>query len=47
MIDPSRHVPLRSTPWSVFEASAAMEEIVKDALAHFDAERLWPSHPIM
>ncbi|HKA41838.1 MAG TPA: LanC-like protein [Burkholderiales bacterium] len=45
MIDPSRHVPLRSTPWSPVDASAAIEEIVADALAHFDAERLWPSHP--
>jgi hypothetical protein len=45
MIDPSRHVPLRSIPWSTSEASAAIEEIVADAAAHFDAERFWPSHP--
>jgi hypothetical protein len=45
MIDSSRHVPLLSMPWSVFDASAAIEEIVKDALAHSDAERSWPSHP--
>jgi hypothetical protein len=45
MIDPSRHVPLRSTAWSSVDASAAIEEIVADALVHFDAERLWPSHP--
>ena len=32
-------------PWSEFEASAAIEEIVADADAHFDAERFWPSHP--
>jgi hypothetical protein len=45
MIEPSRHVPLRPMPWSEFEASAAIEEIVADADAHFDAERFWPSHP--
>ena len=45
MIDPSRHVPLRSMPWSASEASAAIEEIVADAAAHFHAERFWPSHP--
>jgi hypothetical protein len=45
MIDSSRHVPLRSMPWSASEASAAIEEIVADAAAHFDAERFWPSHP--
>jgi hypothetical protein len=45
MIDPSRHVPLRSTLWSEREASVAIEEIVADAVAHFDAERFWRSHP--
>ena len=45
MIDPSRHVPLRPMPWSTLEASAAIEEIVADAAAHFDAEHFWPSHP--
>ncbi|HKM72965.1 MAG TPA: LanC-like protein [Stellaceae bacterium] len=45
MIEPSRHVPLRTPPWSAFEASAAIEEIVADAAAHFDAERFWPAHP--
>ena len=32
-------------PWSVVEASSAIEEIVADAVAHFDAVRFWPSHP--
>jgi hypothetical protein len=45
MIEPSRHVSLQSMPWSEFEASAAIEEIVADAAAHFDAERFWPAHP--
>src|SRR6516225_206063 len=46
MIDPSRHIPLRSMLWSTSEASAAIGEIVADALTHFDAERFWPSHPL-
>lgn len=45
MIDPARHVPLRSMPWSASEASVAIEEIVADAVAHFDAKHFWPSHP--
>jgi hypothetical protein len=46
MSELSRHVPLRSIPWSASAASAAIEEIVADALAHFDAERFWRSHPL-
>jgi hypothetical protein len=45
MITPSRHIPLRPTPWSAAEAAAAIEEIVADAARHFDPERFWPSHP--
>jgi hypothetical protein len=44
MIEPSRHVPLRSIPSSATATSAAIEEIVADAIEHFDAERFWPSH---
>jgi hypothetical protein len=46
MIDPTRHVPLRPLPWSEEDAVTAIEEIVSDALAHFDAERFWPAHPL-
>jgi len=45
MIEPSLHVPLRPLPWSASEATAAIGEIVADAIARFDAERFWPSHP--
>jgi len=45
MPDPARHVPLREAPWSESDAAAAIDEIVADALAHFDAERFWPAHP--
>jgi len=46
MIDKARHVPLRLLGWDAGKAAAAIEEIVADALAHFDAERYWPAHPM-
>ena len=45
MIDPSRHVPLLPAPWDSNDVRAGIEEIVADALAHFDRERFWPAHP--
>ena len=45
MIEPARHVPLDATPWDEGVAVAAIEEIVSDALAHFEQERFWPAHP--
>jgi hypothetical protein len=46
MIAHDRHVPLRNVSWNPGEATAAIEEIVADALAHFDPERFWSSHPL-
>jgi hypothetical protein len=46
MIEPQRHVPLRSIDWSASDASAAIEDIVADALGDCDAERFWPAHPL-
>jgi hypothetical protein len=46
MLEKARHVPLRDQSWSASEAAKAIEEIVSDALAHFDAERFWPAHPL-
>ena len=46
MIDQSRHVALRPTPRASNEASAAIDEIISDALAKFDPERFWPAHPL-
>src|SRR5262245_7547375 len=46
MIELARHVPLRPIPWNESEAKAAIEDIVADGLAHFDAERFWPAHPL-
>ncbi len=45
MIDPARHVPLEALSWSVESARSAIEEIVDDALLHFDDENFWPAHP--
>jgi hypothetical protein len=46
MIEQSRHVPLLSVPWDPSEVATAIDEIVADALAQFDRERLWPSHAL-
>jgi hypothetical protein len=45
MIDTARHAPLRPLPWSAAEAAGAIDEIVSDALTHFDPEHYWPVHP--
>ena len=46
MIEPARHVPLRSIRWSESAAAAAIGDIVADGLEHFDSERFWPAHPL-
>lgn len=46
MIEPARHVPLRSIRWSESDAAAAIEDIVADGLEHFDTQRFWPAHPL-
>jgi len=46
MFEQDRHVPLRPLPWNVNEVEAAIEDIIGDALAHFDAGRFWPAHPL-
>jgi hypothetical protein len=45
MQETARHAPLRPLRWNAGEASAAIEEIAADALAHFDDARFWPAHP--
>lgn len=45
MFDPSRHAPLTTTRWDLDAAHAAIQEIVDDAVARFDPEGYWPSHP--
>jgi Lanthionine synthetase C-like protein len=46
MIEPARHVPLRPLPWDEHAAIQAIDDIVADALAHFDDDRFWPAHPM-
>ncbi|HUO93841.1 MAG TPA: LanC-like protein [Rhizomicrobium sp.] len=41
-----RHESLISTPWNENEARRAIGDIASSALAHFDPEKLWPSHPV-
>ncbi|MFZ1105277.1 MAG: LanC-like protein [Hyphomicrobiaceae bacterium] len=45
MIDAGRHVPLRAIAWDPGTATAAIDEIVADALSAFDPRRFWPAHP--
>ena len=45
MIDSARHIPLQPLPWDANAVSAAIDEIVSDALIHFDEEGFWPAHP--
>jgi hypothetical protein len=46
MIEPSRHVPLRSEPWDQGAAFQAIDEIVADALDQFGDDQFWPAHPL-
>jgi hypothetical protein len=46
MFENSRHVPLRPLVWDPGRASNAIQEIVCDALDHFDREYFWPAHPL-
>ena len=46
MIEAQRHLPLRPIDWRADDAAAAIEDIVTDAVAHFDRERFWPAHPL-
>ena len=46
MIEHARHISLCPLPWNASEVATAIEEIVSDALAHFDVERFWPAHPL-
>jgi hypothetical protein len=45
MFDPSRHAGLTATAWDADAARLAIQEIVDDAVAAFDPQRYWPSHP--
>jgi Lanthionine synthetase C-like protein len=46
MLDHSSHLPLRQPAWNADQARLAINDIVTDALTHFDQERFWPAHPL-
>ncbi len=46
MSESSRHVPLRPVPWDEGAVAQAIDEIVADALNHFDGDQFWPAHPL-
>jgi hypothetical protein len=46
MIQSDRHVPLRPAMWDERVVASAIDEIVPDALAHFQPEGFWLSHPL-
>jgi Lanthionine synthetase C-like protein len=46
LFEPASHEPLVDTPWSEAAARAAIATIVADAESAFDAEALWPAHPL-
>jgi hypothetical protein len=45
MITPGRHRPLAQEAWNESAVRVAIEEIVADAIAHFDPDTFWPAHP--
>jgi hypothetical protein len=46
MIQSDRHVPLRTAMWDEHVVASAIDEIVSDALTHFQPEGFWLSHPL-
>ncbi len=43
---PARHEPLADIAWDAVAARAAVDRILLDVHAAFDAEQLWPIHPL-
>ena len=46
LFDPASHEPLTERPWDVRRARAAIAAVVADAERAFDADSLWPAHPL-
>ncbi len=46
LFDPAAHERLTATPWSEGRARAAIAAIAADAEEAFDADALWPAHPL-
>src|SRR5690348_7763911 len=45
LYQPERHMPLDEAVWNEADARPAIREIADDALARWDADKLWPVHP--
>ncbi len=45
LFDPSRHEPLRATPWDEDQVRATIARIVEDCERRFTPDRYWPLHP--
>ena len=45
MIVLGRHRPLVNDAWNETAVRAVIEEIVRDAIGQFDADKFWPAHP--
>jgi lantibiotic modifying enzyme len=46
MYEEARHEPLIEAEWNPELALETIERIVRDTLAHFDPQYLWPVHPL-
>jgi lantibiotic modifying enzyme len=46
MYEEARHEPLTEAEWNPELAHAAIDRIVRDTQTHFDAQKLWPIHPL-
>lgn len=46
LFDPASHEPITERPWDDRRVRAAIGAIVADAESAFDADALWPAHPL-
>lgn len=46
IFEASRHEPLAAEPWDPQAVRESIAAIVRDAEAHFDADRFWATHPL-
>ena len=46
LVDPEAHEPLTETAWDAGRARGAIAAIVMEAEEAFDADELWPAHPL-
>ena len=44
--EPDRHEAQTSAGWDEATANRCIEMILRDAVAHYSPEELWPAHPL-